>query len=119
MTAAPPSNRLKINDNDTELIQAITSGQTEKFPELVRRYEQRLYNFGRRMCSEYIDQELESEARREIETHVAECLPCFACLQTLKQTIALCRQTGDQLVPAAFSRKLHAMLQTTTKPSLP
>ena len=49
--------------------------------------------------SEYIDQELAPEARRDIETHVAECLACFACLQTLKQTIALCRQAGDQPVP--------------------
>jgi anti-sigma factor RsiW len=69
--------------------------------------------------SEYIDQELEPETRRHIEAHVAECLACFECLQTLKQTIALCRQAGDQPVPAAFSRKLHAMLQTTTKPPLP
>jgi RNA polymerase sigma-70 factor, ECF subfamily len=57
MTAALPSNRPKINDNDTELIQAINSGQTEKFPELVRRYEQKLYNFGRRMCGDAADAE--------------------------------------------------------------
>jgi anti-sigma factor RsiW len=69
--------------------------------------------------SEYIDQELAPEAHRDIEAHVAECLACFACLQTLKQTIALCRQAGDQPVPAAFSRKLHAMLQTATRPPLP
>lgn len=69
--------------------------------------------------SEYIDQELESETRRHVEAHVAECLTCSECLQTLKQTIALCRQTEEQSVPAAFSRKLHAVLQTTTKPPLP
>jgi anti-sigma factor RsiW len=69
--------------------------------------------------SDYIDQELEPETGRHIEAHVAECLACFTCLQTLKQTIALCRQAGDQPVPAAFSRKLHAMLQTSTKPLLP
>jgi len=69
--------------------------------------------------SEYIDQELEPETRRHIEAHVAECLACFACLQTLKQTVALCRQAGNLPVPAAFSSKLHAMLQTTPKPPLP
>jgi anti-sigma factor RsiW len=69
--------------------------------------------------SEYIDQELESETRRHVEAHVAECLACSECLQTLKQTIALCRQAGERSVPAAFSRKLHAVLQTTTKPPLP
>jgi hypothetical protein len=55
MRAAPPSNRPTINDNGTELIQAI----------------------------------------------------------------ALCRQAANQPVLAAFSGKLHAMLQTTTKPPLP
>jgi RNA polymerase sigma-70 factor, ECF subfamily len=57
MTAAPPPNRPTIDDDDTELIQAINSGQTEKFPELVRRYEQKLYNFGRRMCGNTDDAE--------------------------------------------------------------
>ncbi|HSO60608.1 MAG TPA: RNA polymerase sigma factor [Desulfobacterales bacterium] len=57
MTAAPPPNRPTIDDDDTELIQAINSGQTEKFPELVRRYEQKLYNFGRRMCGNTGDAE--------------------------------------------------------------
>ena len=57
MTAAPPPNRPTINDDDTELIQAINSGQTEKFAELVRRYEQKLYNFGRRMCGDTGDAE--------------------------------------------------------------
>jgi len=55
MTAAPPPNHPTINDNGTELIQAIT----------------------------------------------------------------LCRQAGNQPVPAAFSRELHAMIQTSTKPTLP
>jgi RNA polymerase sigma-70 factor (ECF subfamily) len=57
MTAAPRPNRPTIHDNDTELIQAITAGQTEKFSELVRRYEQKLYNFGRRMCGDPADAE--------------------------------------------------------------
>jgi anti-sigma factor RsiW len=69
--------------------------------------------------SEYIDQELEPETCRHIEAHVAECLGCFACLQTLKQTIALCQQAGNLPVPEAFSHKLHAMLQATPKPPLP
>ena len=40
----------KIKDNDFDLIQAINAGQTEKFHDLVKRYEQKLYNFGLRMC---------------------------------------------------------------------
>ena len=61
--------------------------------------------------SEYIDREMDETERRDIETHVAECLACLSCLQSLKQTIALCRQTGRQPVPAVFSQKLQTMVQ--------
>lgn len=57
MTAEPAPNRKTIIDDDTELVQAINAGQTERFPELVRRYEQKLYNFGRRMCRDESDAE--------------------------------------------------------------
>jgi anti-sigma factor RsiW len=61
--------------------------------------------------SEYIDGEMEEAQRRRIETHVAECVACFACLQSLKQTIALCKHTGRQSVPEVFSEKLQTMIQ--------
>jgi RNA polymerase sigma-70 factor (ECF subfamily) len=44
-------------DGDTELVQAIQSGQIERFPELVKRYERSLYNFGLKMCGEMQDAE--------------------------------------------------------------
>lgn len=49
--------RKKIRDNDTELIEAINSGRYELFQELVQRYEQKLYNFGLRMCGDAFDAE--------------------------------------------------------------
>jgi RNA polymerase sigma-70 factor (ECF subfamily) len=49
----PPIKR----DDDFELIQAINAGQTELFPELVTRYERKLYNFGMRMCRNVQDTE--------------------------------------------------------------
>jgi RNA polymerase sigma-70 factor (ECF subfamily) len=49
--------RKKIIDEDTELIEAINSGRHELFQELVKRYEQRLYNFGLRMCGDFCDAE--------------------------------------------------------------
>jgi RNA polymerase sigma-70 factor, ECF subfamily len=57
MTAEPAPNRKKVLDDDTELVQAINAGHTERFPELVKRYEQKLYNFGRRMCRDESDAE--------------------------------------------------------------
>ncbi len=49
--------RRTINDEDTELIKAINSGQKSLFYDLVKKYEQKLYNFGLRMCGETRDAE--------------------------------------------------------------
>ena len=55
MTAS--HNRKKITDQDTELIEAINAGRSDRFPELLKRYEQKLYNFGLRMCGDSRDAE--------------------------------------------------------------
>ncbi len=47
----------KVKDNDFDLIQAITAGQLDKFQDLVKRYEQKLYNFSLRMCRDPSDAE--------------------------------------------------------------
>jgi RNA polymerase sigma-70 factor, ECF subfamily len=44
-------------DQDFELIRAIQAGQKERFPELMQRYEQALYNFGLKMCGQSSDAE--------------------------------------------------------------
>jgi RNA polymerase sigma-70 factor (ECF subfamily) len=49
--------RKKIRDNDTEIVEAINSGQNDLFQEIVRRYEGNLYNFGLRMCGDVRDAE--------------------------------------------------------------
>jgi RNA polymerase sigma-70 factor (ECF subfamily) len=47
----------KRTDEDYDLIQAINSGHMELFHELVRKYEDKLYNFGLRMCGDASDAE--------------------------------------------------------------
>jgi anti-sigma factor RsiW len=69
-----------------------------------------------RRLSEYIDREMDPTELREIEAHVAECLTCLACLESLKQTIGLCKQTARQPVPAVFSQKLHSMVENLQRP---
>lgn len=49
--------RKKIRDTDTEVVEAINAGKSELFEELVKRYEQKLYNFGLRMCGDVCDAE--------------------------------------------------------------
>ena len=50
-------NPQKIVDQDAELIEKINSGHQELFEDLVLRYEQKLYNFGFRMCGDASDAE--------------------------------------------------------------
>ena len=57
MTTEKNPNHKEIKDNDFELIRAINSGQTDKFQDLVKRYEQKLYNFSLRMCRDHSDAE--------------------------------------------------------------
>jgi RNA polymerase sigma-70 factor (ECF subfamily) len=57
MTAPKRANPKKIKDKDFELIRAINSGQSDRFPDLVKRYEQKLYNFSLRMCRDPVDAE--------------------------------------------------------------
>jgi RNA polymerase sigma-70 factor (ECF subfamily) len=57
MTAPKRANRKKIKDKDFELIRAINSGQFDRFPDLVTRYERKLYNFSLRMCRDAADAE--------------------------------------------------------------
>ena len=57
MTKEKKPNHKEIRDDDSELIQAINSGQADKFHDLVKRYEQKLYNFSMRMCRDHSDAE--------------------------------------------------------------
>ncbi|MBW1777376.1 MAG: RNA polymerase sigma factor [Deltaproteobacteria bacterium] len=53
----PKKEKKEDMDPDAPLIEAINGGGMDLFPELVRRYEQKLYNFGFRMCNNAQDAE--------------------------------------------------------------
>ena len=69
--------------------------------------------------SEYLDNELDDLTCNEIEHHVKKCVPCFSCLQTLKRTVDLCKQTTNKPVPEEFSQKLKEMIQNMPKTTNP
>jgi anti-sigma factor RsiW len=56
--------------------------------------------------SEYIDRELDAPTCQEIEAHIKACKPCQVCLETLEQTVNLCRNLERHQVPEAFSHQL-------------
>ncbi len=61
--------------------------------------------------SEYIDNELDVVTCRDIERHVAECIPCKICLETLKRTVKLCKKVDSIPVPESVSVKLKELIQ--------
>ena len=60
--------------------------------------------------SEYIDRELDAPTCQDIEAHIQACKPCQVCLETLKQTVALCRNLERRQVHETFSLKLKTAI---------
>lgn len=62
--------------------------------------------------SAYIDNELDDLTCQKIEAHARDCIPCQACLETLRQTIGMCRSlaTDEEPVPEAFSSRLKSLI---------
>jgi anti-sigma factor RsiW len=60
--------------------------------------------------SEYIDRELDAPTCEDIEAHIKACKPCQVCLETLKQTVDLCRNLERRQVPETFSLKLRGAI---------
>lgn len=62
--------------------------------------------------SEYIDNELDQVTCDDIKKHAEECMPCRNCLETLKQTVTLCKSVNDeQPVSEEFSSHLKDILK--------
>lgn len=72
------------------------------------------------LLSEYIDRELDPPTCKDIEVHIQSCKPCQVCLDTLKKTVALCKNIERRQVPEAFSMKLKkAIFDQVKKKSRP
>ena len=60
--------------------------------------------------SEYIDQELDTPTCNHIESHIKACQTCRIFLDTLKQTVNLCRHLESDQVPESVSMKLKVAI---------
>ncbi len=69
--------------------------------------------------SEFIDGELDQVTCAEIKKHADNCVACFSCLETLKRTVALCKNVGDKPIPQEFSRKLKEIIENMPKTTTP
>ena len=61
--------------------------------------------------NDYIDGELDSAICAEIEKHIGECNNCRIMVDTLKQTVRLCREGKPENLPAVLESRLNNLLK--------
>lgn len=61
--------------------------------------------------SEFIDGELPPGLCDYIEAHLSDCQPCLAFVETLRQTVEICRQLPSGPLPASLRQDLKRMLR--------
>jgi anti-sigma factor RsiW len=67
--------------------------------------------------SAYVDNELDAATCRDLEKHMAGCTACKSCLETLRQTVALCREMKSENPPEVFSAQLKEVIRQLTRSS--
>jgi hypothetical protein len=61
--------------------------------------------------SAYLDQELDEATCREIDNHCRGCAECAGLIEGLRNTIGLCRATGERPLPPAVRAKARAQIE--------
>ena len=61
--------------------------------------------------NEYLDGEVSPELCDEIEKHIGECENCRIMVDTLKQTVTLCREGKEEKLPKELELKLNNILK--------
>jgi len=60
---------------------------------------------------DYIDGELDQSLCEEIDKHLKECRNCRIMVDTLRQTVVLCREGKQERLPAEIENKLNDALR--------
>jgi len=63
------------------------------------------------LLSEYLDFEVSPEMCRQIEQHLEGCPPCVEFVESLRKTIALCREYEPSVMPGPLSAEARAQLE--------
>ncbi len=69
------------------------------------------------LISQYIDDELNADERREFEEHMDSCEECRNELDELMQIVGLCKDVPEEELPADFKIELHQKLLEVQKQS--
>ena len=63
------------------------------------------------LLSEYLDVELPPDACQEIEAHIQDCAPCVEFAESLRKTVALCREYKPAEMPPPLSEQARNELE--------
>ncbi len=63
------------------------------------------------LLSDYLDGELEPEARQDLEAHLESCRECSQCLLSLKKSIQLYHEASGEEAPREVVEKLKSALK--------
>ena len=61
--------------------------------------------------NDYLDGAIEPELCVEIEAHVGQCENCRIMIDTMRQTVKLCREGKTEDLPPALESKLNSLLK--------
>jgi len=61
--------------------------------------------------SQYLDEDIDAELRRKLETHINNCPNCFVIFDTTKRTIQVYKGMEAQSMPGEVHDRLMAALE--------
>ncbi|MCD6297293.1 MAG: hypothetical protein J7M30_09075, partial [Deltaproteobacteria bacterium] len=61
--------------------------------------------------SEYLDGELDDRACKELKESLDKCPECLECLSSLKKSIQLFKEAGEEEMPAEIRERLRSNLR--------
>ena len=68
--------------------------------------------------SAYLDLEIPPDACRQMEEHFKDCPPCIEFVESLRKTVALCKQYSPAEMPASMSEASRAALHAAYRKAM-
>ncbi len=61
--------------------------------------------------NDYLDGEIDSSLCAEIDAHIGQCENCRIMVDTMRQTVKLCREGKEEKLPPSLENRLNNMLK--------
>jgi hypothetical protein len=63
------------------------------------------------LLSEYLDEEVSPDIADCISAHISGCEPCIDFLESLRKSVALCKQYRSEALPSPLADDVHQQLR--------